>query len=99
MVWMGKEPLQRPQGIASRDGMRIPPGPPPGSVSLQLLAAKGPDPIPAVRGSQAPEQTGLRQQAPKTRKDTCGQVFHALYQSKAFALCSLSRGWEGSLSP
>lgn len=99
MVWMGKEPLQRPQGIASRDGMRIPPGPPPGSVSLQLLAAKGPDPIPAVRGSQAPEQTGLRQQAPKTRKDTCGQVFHALYQSKAFALCSLSGGWEGSLSP
>ena len=44
MVWMGKEPLQRPQGIASRDGMRIPPGPLPSSASLQLLAAKGPTP-------------------------------------------------------
>lgn len=69
----------------------LPPAPT-SSASLEFLTAGNSHPVPAVCGSQAPEETSQWQQVPKTRKNTCRQVLLALYQPKAFVLCSLGGG-------
>lgn len=70
------------------------PLPPASSSSLEFLTAESSHPVPAVCRSQAPAETSQWQQVPKTRKNTCRQVLRALYQPKAFALCSLGGGPE-----
>lgn len=65
---------------------------PASSASLEFLTAESSHPVSAICGSQAPQETSQWQQVPKTRKNTCRQVLRALYQPKAFALCSLGGG-------
>lgn len=93
MVWKRKEPLQRPQGVTSRDGREHPRPAPPLPELCSLTTLRGPDLVPGPQSRLACDSRSLKPgQAPAD-----GSSVHFTNPSHVPSLLSVD--WEGSPFP